>query len=102
MNQSVGQFLDGQTDFWDKATWLAVKTTKQFLEIHMDASARRQLQIYQDRNCVQVFYKAFFQKHACVFGHEGPAVVWNCRNPSACVVYVLWDLQRLAVEEDRL
>jgi len=103
MNQPVGQYIDGHADFRDKAQYLAIKTTKQYLELHIDDFARRQLEIYQQWKDINVFYKSFFQKHCCVFGQHSPLVAWNCRNPSACVVFLVDELMRApVVEEERL
>jgi hypothetical protein len=56
----------------EKASFLAQKVTRAYLETNLDEAAKNTLAEFAARKSIVSFYKAFFAKHASVYGCSEP------------------------------
>ena len=85
---TIGQFLNQITDFQTRAAYFADKMTRLYLDAHLDEASKDILQEFAQSNSTLEFHKAFFTKHAVVFGATQP-LAFNCINPSACTMFLV-------------
>ena len=89
---TVGELLDQGASYEAKADWHAVKCTRLWLDMNLDAPAKSMLETWNLHHPASQFYREFFRRYAVVFNRGNIFVDWSCRNPSACVVALMWEM----------
>jgi hypothetical protein len=83
--------MDESPGFEEKASFLAQKVTRAYLETNLDEAAKNTLAEFAARESIVSFYKAFFAKRASIYGCSEP-VAFSCVNPSTCVITLVREL----------
>jgi hypothetical protein len=91
--QTLGQQFDRECSFEEKACYHAIRDTKLYLDVHLDATAREMVQTWSHRHCVSRLYSEFFKRFALVFSRPDTLYIeWTCRNPNACIISLMREL----------
>ena len=91
--QTLGQQFDRECSFEEKACYHAIRNTKLYLDVHLDATAREMVQTWSHRHCVSRLYSEFVKRFALVFSRPDTLYIeWTCRNPYACIISLMREL----------
>ena len=91
--QTLGQELDDESPFVDKACCHAIRNTKLWLDVHLDATAKEMVQTWCQLHCGSQLYSEFFRRYALVFSRPDTLYIeWTCRNANACIIALMREL----------
>ncbi len=81
---TLGDLWNADCTYEQKADWLALNLTRNYLEQNLDAGALAWWNWFRQHGNNLEFLRLFFHSYAHVFGQS--TIKWVCRNPSACAV----------------
>lgn len=89
---TVGELLDQEASYEAKADFHAIKCTRLYLDVTLDAQAKGMLEMHNHHHPASQFYREFFKRYAVVFNRGSSFMDWSCRNPNACVVALIREM----------